>query len=502
MALSSRAHAFSVESLVGGSLKRKLEDTKDENVRDGLKHPESSRQREEEQSEEARGQRTQPRNCRGGDPGGFQVDLQGMELWKRFHEIGTEMIITKAGRRMFPAVRVKIKGLSAAKQYYIAMDIIPVDSKRYRYVYHSSQWMVAGNTEQSPLTPRLYVHPDSPASGESWMKQVVSFDRVKLTNNDMDEKGHIVLQSMHKYRPRIHVIVKEADEHISVNQTLPANGVHTFAFPETEFTTVTAYQNQQITRLKIDRNPFAKGFRDPGRNRVNLDRVMGSYPWRPVDCRPPLAFQNFHVQKPAVGYSDSLGSSCTGTSAPFGSVLSPPCSPPLFHVAAASLRMGCRDRELCSVDDPLCYRMGPARGLAPQRLTLPLCPRLRGANSPPADMLLAHRTPPLLFHLPSLSSLDALAAKDLQLPARGALSHVRMVHPDCSLAQDRPPHQAMYSPPARRPYTVHGWNLTGSPLKLMAHNTLPSPSAATLAVGKTFRDGKARPWPQTVNHCL
>ena len=27
-----------------------------------------------------------------------RVDLQGAELWKRFHEIGTEMIITKAGR--------------------------------------------------------------------------------------------------------------------------------------------------------------------------------------------------------------------------------------------------------------------------------------------------------------------------------------------------------------------------------------------------------------------
>lgn len=28
----------------------------------------------------------------------IRVDLQGAELWKRFHEIGTEMIITKAGR--------------------------------------------------------------------------------------------------------------------------------------------------------------------------------------------------------------------------------------------------------------------------------------------------------------------------------------------------------------------------------------------------------------------
>lgn len=29
---------------------------------------------------------------------GVQVELQGSELWKRFHDIGTEMIITKAGR--------------------------------------------------------------------------------------------------------------------------------------------------------------------------------------------------------------------------------------------------------------------------------------------------------------------------------------------------------------------------------------------------------------------
>lgn len=31
-------------------------------------------------------------------PGGVQVELQGSELWRRFHDIGTEMIITKAGR--------------------------------------------------------------------------------------------------------------------------------------------------------------------------------------------------------------------------------------------------------------------------------------------------------------------------------------------------------------------------------------------------------------------
>ncbi|MGH0189654.1 UNVERIFIED_CONTAM: hypothetical protein FKN15_037420 [Acipenser sinensis] len=106
---------------------------------------------------------------------------------------------------MFPSVRVKAKELDPFKQYYIAMDIVPVDSKRYRYVYHSSQWMVAGNTDHSCITPRLYIHPDSPCSGETWMRQVISFDRVKLTNNEMDDKGHVgVACSFYSLRTHAH----------------------------------------------------------------------------------------------------------------------------------------------------------------------------------------------------------------------------------------------------------------------------------------------------------
>uniref|UniRef100_A0A8C7Z778 T-box domain-containing protein n=1 Tax=Oryzias sinensis TaxID=183150 RepID=A0A8C7Z778_9TELE len=167
---------------------------------------------------------------------------------------------------MFPAMRVKIAGLDPHQQYYIAMDIVPVDNKRYRYVYHSSKWMVAGNAD-SPVPPRVYIHPDSLASGDTWMRQVVSFDKLKLTNNELDDQGHIILHSMHKYQPRVHVIRKDFSSELSPNKPVPSGeGVKTFSFPETVFTTVTAYQNQQITRLKIDRNPFAKGFRDSGRN--------------------------------------------------------------------------------------------------------------------------------------------------------------------------------------------------------------------------------------------
>ena len=60
----------------------------------------------------------------------------------------------------------------------------------FRYVYHSSKWMVAGNAD-SPVPPRVYIHPDSLASGDTWMRQVVSFDKLKLTNNELDDQGHV-----------------------------------------------------------------------------------------------------------------------------------------------------------------------------------------------------------------------------------------------------------------------------------------------------------------------
>ncbi|XP_038603722.1 LOW QUALITY PROTEIN: T-box transcription factor TBX22 [Tachyglossus aculeatus] len=305
MALSSRAHAFSVEALVGKGSKRKLPQGPEEGrrdspgrdpvrdpVRDAVREPQRDRSlgRQGEEEERPKAESSTAAVANGGEEReDIQMELQGSELWKRFYDIGTEMIITKAGRRMFPSVRVRVKGLDPGKQYCIAIDVVPVDSKRYRYVYHSSQWMVAGNTDHSSITPRLYLHPDSPCSGETWTRQIISFDRVKLTNNEMDDKGHIILQSMHKYKPRVHVIAQDRRFDCSQAQSLPAQGVKTFSFQETEFTTVTAYQNQQITKLKIDRNPFAKGFRDPGRNRGVLDGMMDGYPWRPhlsLDFKP------------------------------------------------------------------------------------------------------------------------------------------------------------------------------------------------------------------------
>jgi len=93
-------------------------------------------------------------------------------------------------RRMFPTVRVSFSGLSCDQRYAVLLDIVPVDNKRYRYAYHRSSWLVAGKADP-PAPARIYIHPDTPFTGEQLKKQVVSFEKVKLTNNEMDKHGHV-----------------------------------------------------------------------------------------------------------------------------------------------------------------------------------------------------------------------------------------------------------------------------------------------------------------------
>lgn len=131
--------------------------------------------------------------------------------------------------------------------------------------------------------PRIHVHPDSPAPGNTWMKQIVSFDKLKLTNNQLDENGHvslhqsysllpidkisvlknpifydvsylffqIILNSMHRYQPRFHIVYLLPKANSSPYQPDAQDCFHNhyrrFIFPETSFTAVTAYQNQRVS---------------------------------------------------------------------------------------------------------------------------------------------------------------------------------------------------------------------------------------------------------------
>ncbi|XP_072350905.1 T-box transcription factor TBX6-like, partial [Scyliorhinus torazame] len=169
-------------------------------------------------------------------PGNVSLTLENRELWKKFSNIGTEMIITKAGRRMFPACQVRVSGLGSDAKYLMLIDFVPVGSLRYKW--QNQRWEACGKAEPH-LPDRVYIHPDSPAPGSHWMRQPVSFHKLKLTNNTLDQCGHIILHSMHKYQPRIHIV--QANDVYSRRWS----GYTSFTFPETHFMGVTAYQNQK-----------------------------------------------------------------------------------------------------------------------------------------------------------------------------------------------------------------------------------------------------------------
>ena len=83
--------------------------------------------------------------------------LEMGSLWEEFNRLGTEMIVTKAGRwvpqrgkglpgwgaprshplpprrRMFPTFQVKLSGLDPLADYVLLMDFVPLDDKRYRW---------------------------------------------------------------------------------------------------------------------------------------------------------------------------------------------------------------------------------------------------------------------------------------------------------------------------------------------------------------------------------
>ncbi|XP_058056378.1 T-box protein H15-like [Anopheles bellator] len=237
-------------------------------------------------------------SCNSDDLQPVQCHLETKELWDKFNDLGTEMIITKTGRRMFPTVRVSFSGplrqVTPADRYVVLLDVVPVDNRRYRYAYHRSAWLVAGKADPPP-PGRLYAHPDTPLGADALRKQVISFEKVKLTNNEMDKNGQIVLNSMHRYQPRIHLVRLGPGQSIPLApKELPEVDHKTYVFPETIFTAVTAYQNQLITKLKIDSNPFAKGFRDSSRL-TDFDRD-------PMDA---LLFEQ-HLRSPLRLFPDPL----------------------------------------------------------------------------------------------------------------------------------------------------------------------------------------------------
>uniref|UniRef100_A0A1I8I3R5 T-box domain-containing protein n=1 Tax=Macrostomum lignano TaxID=282301 RepID=A0A1I8I3R5_9PLAT len=193
------------------------------------------------------------------------ISLSNSSTWRKFSRQNTEMIVTKVGRRMFPTLSLDIQGLDPAKKYEVYVTLMLAD--RHTLKYQRGVWLPNGQGEVYPppgcTVGLAYVHPDSPAPGKHWTRQEVAFMRLKLTNkldcfaSEPARNGTMIFAySMHKYLPVVHI------------RELAKNDAAAFytavTFPGTEFITVTAYQNPELTDLKIQFNPYAKGIRNQG----------------------------------------------------------------------------------------------------------------------------------------------------------------------------------------------------------------------------------------------
>ena len=106
----------------------------------------------------------------------IEVTLCEDKLWEAFARVGTEMIITKSGRRMFPGIKVNVSGLDANRKYCVILDLVNVDEKRYKF--NDGEWKVGGRSE--PHRPRrFFIHPDSPNTGAHWENSQVILERFK-----------------------------------------------------------------------------------------------------------------------------------------------------------------------------------------------------------------------------------------------------------------------------------------------------------------------------------
>lgn len=91
---------------------------------------------------------------------------------------------------MFPVVKCSVAGLNPTDKYVIAMDFIPVGDNRY--AFHDCEWVISGKAEPMESEKgRLYIHPDSPATGAVWQKQLITFQECKITNHHLDQLNYV-----------------------------------------------------------------------------------------------------------------------------------------------------------------------------------------------------------------------------------------------------------------------------------------------------------------------
>jgi brachyury protein len=165
-----------------------------------------------------------------------RILLDSAPLWRQFFSATNEMIVTKAGRRMFPVLKLHVSRLEMTAMYAVVLEFRCTHQHRWRFL--NGNWQKGSTCEDNADLRHVFVHFASVAPGSQWMQEPVSFAKLKLSNRE-NGTSKIKLNSLHKYQPYIHVIK------IASNGKQQPLEITTFTFPETQFIAVTAYQNDK-----------------------------------------------------------------------------------------------------------------------------------------------------------------------------------------------------------------------------------------------------------------
>ena len=91
---------------------------------------------------------------------------------------------------MFPVPEFCLAGLEPGQYYGCAIEVIAVDS--YRYRHKSSQgWVCSGKGMPLNETYSKYLHPNSASLGQHWIREGAIFDKLKLSNHILPTGGNV-----------------------------------------------------------------------------------------------------------------------------------------------------------------------------------------------------------------------------------------------------------------------------------------------------------------------
>ena len=82
---------------------------------------------------------------------------------------------------------MRLSGLDPAARYAVLLEFQPLQAHRWRFV--NGQW-TAGSSSSSGASEATvdgryaHVHPSSPATGEKWMRDCVTFAKLKISNKE------------------------------------------------------------------------------------------------------------------------------------------------------------------------------------------------------------------------------------------------------------------------------------------------------------------------------